>query len=180
MTLEGTVQTIPINDLHQDPSNARRHDARNKNAIHASLEEHGQVEPLVVQEGSGMVIGGNARLEVMRELGWTEAACVVLDVTDHEATRLGLALNRTAEFAAWDEETLGTLLADLRDDLDSDLWEDEEVNELLENPVEPADEEEMMFEPAYEVIVKCGSETMQEQTYEKLTKEGYECRLASM
>lgn len=46
--LEGRVETLPLDDLHQDPANAREHDARNLNAIQASLEDHGQVEPLVV------------------------------------------------------------------------------------------------------------------------------------
>ena len=57
-----TIRRVPLGDLHQDPANARAHDARNLEAIRASLARFGQAEPLVVQAGSGRVIGGNGRL----------------------------------------------------------------------------------------------------------------------
>lgn len=79
----------------------------------------------------------------MREMGWTEAACVLVDVTDHEATRLGLALNRTAELADWDVDTLGSLIDDVEEDLDPDLWSDDEVDQLLAELETPADVEDV-------------------------------------
>lgn len=66
------IRRVPLDELHQDPSNARLHDARNLDSICASLQRFGQAEPLVVQRGSGRVVGGNGRLEAMKSLGWTE------------------------------------------------------------------------------------------------------------
>jgi len=131
----GLVTTrVPLDALHLDPSNARTHGDQNLSAIEASLARFGQVEPLLVQKGTGCVIGGNGRLVAMRKLGWTECDIVEADVDGTTATALGVALNRTAELATWDEETLGRLLASLRDDdaLAGVGFDDADVDRLLE------------------------------------------------
>lgn len=111
------VQSVPVADLHLDPENARLHDEANLAAIRASIKQFGQVEPLVVQLSSGRIIGGNGRFKVLvDELGATAVDVVYLDIDDAKAKALGLALNRTAELAAWDEGQLANIL----DQLDTD------------------------------------------------------------
>lgn len=104
------VARRPLASLHEDPANARKHDARNLEAITASLSAFGQVEPLVVQRATGLVIGGNGRLAAMRAMGWTECDVVELEIDATQAARLGIALNRTGELAYWDDKTLAKLL----------------------------------------------------------------------
>lgn len=111
-----TIDTVSINDLEMDPENARLHPKKNLDAICGSLELFGQREPLVVQRGTNRVIGGNGRLEAMRQLGWGEVTVAYVDCTAAEATALGLALNRTAETAKWDTERLDELLDRCRQD----------------------------------------------------------------
>lgn len=112
-TAELNLSTVSLADLRPDPANPRTHDARNLAAIVASLREHGQVEPLLVQKSTMMVIGGNGRAEAMRSLGWTQARVALLDVSDTEARKLSIALNRTSELAGWDEAVLARHLSDL-------------------------------------------------------------------
>lgn len=107
------VRRARLSELHPDPSNARKHDSRNLDAISASLKQFGQVEPLVVQKSTGKVIGGNGRLEVLRRAGETEADIVEVDVNDTQAAALGIALNRTGELAGWDDEALAKILQSL-------------------------------------------------------------------
>lgn len=109
-----SIRRASIDALTQDPVNARLHGGENLAAIEASLRRFGQAEPLVVQKKTGRVIGGNGRLVVMKKLGWTECDVVDVDVSDIEAMALGIALNRTAELAAWDEPVLAKLLEELR------------------------------------------------------------------
>jgi len=151
-----TIKRVPIESLHLDPANARDHGPENMDAIVASLTRFGQAEPLVVQESSGRVIGGNGRLSAMKQLGWTECDIVELDVDDLTATALGIALNRTGQLADWNEETLGRLLSELRDagELDGVGYSDSDIDELLdglqadidvgniddEGPVDPPEE----------------------------------------
>ena len=112
-TPELNLSTVALADLRADPANPRTHDARNLAAIAASLREHGQVEPLLVQKSTMMVIGGNGRAEAMRTLGWKQARVALLDVSDTEARKLSIALNRTGELAGWDEAVLARHLSDL-------------------------------------------------------------------
>jgi hypothetical protein len=105
---------VPLDLLVLDPNNARQHPDQNLDAVKKSLAAFGQVEPLVVQESTSMVIGGNARLQCMREMGWTDAAVVMLDIDDDRAKALGVALNRTAELAEWNEQNLGKIIAELK------------------------------------------------------------------
>ena len=109
----------PIAQLLEDPKNSRRHSDRNLKAIEKSLKKFGQVEPLLVDKKTNIVIGGNGRLAVMRRLGWAEANVIPLDITDTEAAALSIVLNRSSELATWDFEQL----AETMRDLDQNLWE---------------------------------------------------------
>ena len=112
------IQEVPLSDLCADPANPRTHDERNLEAIKASLREHGQVEPLIVQKTTRMIIAGNGRAEAMKALGWQNAQVVMLDVNDTQARQLSIKLNRTAELAGWDATVLEQHLRDL------DAWTD--------------------------------------------------------
>jgi DNA modification methylase len=127
------VVRVPIASLVSDPANARKHGEENLDAICASLRRFGQAEPLIVQEGTDRVIAGNGRLAAMKKLGWREADVVYLKIDDLNATALGIAMNRTAELAEWDNETLGRLLSELRTEnaLDGVGFSSGEIDELL-------------------------------------------------
>jgi len=126
------ITRVPLDALHADPANARLHGDRNLDAIRASLATFGQVEPLVVHHTTKRVIGGNGRLTAMRALGWTHANVVELDVSETQATALGIALNRTAELAEWDLPSLGALLQSLPD-LDGVGFNPDELQEVLDS-----------------------------------------------
>ncbi len=128
-----TIRRVALDALHLDPANARAHGERNLEAIVASLERFGQAEPLVVHKQTGRVIGGNGRLVAMRKLGWPECDVVEVGVDAIEATALGIALNRTAELAEWDEPALAILLEGLRaeDALAGAGFTDQDIDELL-------------------------------------------------
>ena len=127
------IVRVPLESLHLDPANARSHPERNMEAIRGSLSRFSQVEPLVVQKGTGRIIGGNGRYVAMKSMGWSEVDVVEIDATNLDATALGLALNRSAELAEWNEPTLAKLLAELRaeDGLDGVGFSGEEIDELL-------------------------------------------------
>lgn len=172
---------VPIDSVYEDPANARRHPQKNLEAIKASLRHFGQVEPLVVQRSTGKVIGGNGRLTAMKELGWETIKVNYVDVDDAKAAALGIALNRTAELAEWDQESLADVLAGL----DSG---DQEINSILDElarqeklPGSPefeyggGDQSEML-QDKFQIIVECVSESQQTNLLNKLSTEGFQCR----
>jgi hypothetical protein len=138
------VIKLALADLTLDPENARLHNEVNLEAIKESLKKFGQVEPLIVRAGTSVVVGGNGRLQAMRELGWKSASCHVVDLTDDQARALALALNRTAELADWDYSQLASAF----ENLDREMlvgWSPEQVDALLTSvqwapgPLEPVD-----------------------------------------
>lgn len=110
------VDTVDIETLIPDPDNARTHDAANLAAIRGSLKQFDVVEPLVVRRQNNVVIGGNGRLAALKELGYKKVPVHYVDFDDQKAKALALALNRTAELAAWDDEILGKTLQALQED----------------------------------------------------------------
>jgi ParB-like chromosome segregation protein Spo0J len=139
----------PLSDLRMDDSNPRVHDRRNINVIRNSLTEFGQVEPLVVQQSTSKVVGGNGRLEAMIELGWDDAWIHEIDVDDVTARALSLALNRSGELASWDgeillqaiEETMGNF------ELDSIGFIEEEINDIVHSEDENIESIDCESEP---------------------------------
>ena len=130
-----TISSVNVGLLQPDPENPRKHDSKNLNSIRKSLKEHGQVEPLVVQKSTMMVVGGNARLQTMKNLGWKQADVVLLDISDVEARKLSISLNRSGELAGWDDEILAKHLADLSElsnfDPETLGFSDNELMQLL-------------------------------------------------
>lgn len=80
-------------------------------ALRQSLMEHGLVEPLVVNLYNMHCVGGNQRLAVVRDLGWSQVLCSVINQPDEQQEKkLCLALNRID--GRWDNDKLAALLND--------------------------------------------------------------------
>ena len=96
------IETWKIEKLRFDPNNARKHDARNIDAIAKSLNRFGQRKPIVVV-GDGTIVAGNGTVEAAKQLGWTEivAARIPWQWTPEEIKAYALADIRTAELAEW-------------------------------------------------------------------------------
>lgn len=136
---------VLIEELHEDPANVRKHGKKNRAVVRASLKEWGQVEALVVQKGTGRVIGGNCRLAELKALGRTEVWVSEVDVQGVDATRLGLVLNRSAELAEWDDD-LKQVLDGLQDggvDIAALGWSDEDLEAITADQPEPEEEPEL-------------------------------------
>jgi ParB family chromosome partitioning protein len=105
------LETVPLGSISFDPANTRKHSRRNLDAIKASLRRFGQQKPIVV-DAKGIVLAGNGTLAAATELGWSEIQIVRTALAGVDATAFGIADNRTAELAEWDEN-LGDVLASL-------------------------------------------------------------------
>lgn len=127
------VKTVPLAKLELDPDNSRDHPDKNMKAVIDSLKTFGQVEPLVVQERNGVVLGGNARLLAMRQLGWSKAKVTYVDLSDEKARALAIALNRTAELAEWNEAKLSEILSTITEDslLEATGFDDSDMRALM-------------------------------------------------
>ena len=153
------LETVPLSSISPDPANTRKHSRRNLDAIKASLRRFGQQKPIVV-DAKGVVLAGNGTLAAATELGWTEIQIVRTDLAGVDATAFGIADNRTAELAEWDEN-LGDVLAALKAEdfpLAEIGFDEADLAELAGEP-EPSDADaEPQIDKAEELRAKWGVE----------------------
>lgn len=106
------IERVPLSDLTLDPQNAKAHGERDLAVTGSSLEEFQQIEPLIVWKGT--VLAGNGRLMKMRQLGWTHAEIRRVDhLSEPQARKLAIVLNRSAQLAPWSETQLLQTLREL-------------------------------------------------------------------
>ena len=77
-------QTLPLGQLRPaayNPRKALKPSDKEYQKIKNSIQEFGYVEPIIVNYDM-TVIGGHQRLTVLKDLGYTEAQCVVLHIED--------------------------------------------------------------------------------------------------
>ena len=81
--------------------------------IKNSITEFGYVDPIIVNEQTGMtVVGGHQRLNVLKDLGYTEIDCVVISIDKTKEKALNIALNKIT--GEWNQELLADLIKDLQ------------------------------------------------------------------
>ena len=119
--------------------------------IKNSIENFGFVSPLIINKDM-TVIGGHQRLKVLKELGFTELECIVVDLDKTNEKALNIALNKIQ--GDWDEEKLEDLLQDLKlQNFDMDLtgFDFDEVDEMLKD-MNGSKEDNFDIDSAYEEI----------------------------
>ena len=79
--------------------------------LRASVEDLGVIDPLVWNEGTGRLVGGHQRLQVLKDLGVKEVPCFVVHLSEEKEKQANLALNKIT--GRFDEEKLGALLTGL-------------------------------------------------------------------
>ena len=112
------VRQMPIDQLVPAAYNPRRALKPTDKAyrkLEASLREFGLVEPLVWNERSGRVVGGHARLAILKKLGVTEVPVSVVNLTEAREKALNVVLNNQEAQSRYDPSRLADLLDELGD-----------------------------------------------------------------
>ena len=110
------IERIGLDKLTGHGANSNVMSCEVKKKLRGHIERHGFYEPLVVrahrkQTGFYELLNGHHRREVLAELGYECANCVVWDVSDDEALMLLATLNRLG--GSDDPYRRGRLLEDL-------------------------------------------------------------------
>lgn len=137
---EMAIETVRVDSLHLDPANVRKHDARNIDAIKASLKRFGQQHPIIVNS-QGVIVAGNGRVMAARAMGWETIRILQTDLEGIDATAFAIADNRTAELADWDNDALAETLAALQNDEEFDHlvagFDDAEIQAIIDDITTP-------------------------------------------
>ena len=99
-----------------------------------SILEFGYVEPIIWNKRTGNIVGGHQRYKILKEMGYKEAECVVVNLDDNKEKALNIAMNKiNGEF---DIPLLTDLLKDLSmNDFDVSLtgFDEDEISDLFSN-----------------------------------------------
>ena len=111
------VQQVKISELKPSEYNPRRWSEDQLQKLRESLEKFGVVDPLIVNSHpsrTNIVIGGNMRLKVLKDMKYTEVPAVYLNLDEAKERDLNVRLNKTG----------GEFDLDLLKDFDESLLED--------------------------------------------------------
>lgn len=130
------IQKISIEKLKPAEYNPRKDlkpEDEEYQKIKKSLIEFGYVAPVIVNSDM-TVIGGHQRLKVLKELGYTEIECNVVNLDKDKEKALNIALNKIT--GEWDNTKLEELLAELKEtsiDMDMTGFSFDEVDNMLKD-----------------------------------------------
>lgn len=97
---------VSINDLRHPEINPRKWDKDQFNNLKESIKKFDLCDPLIVNSAEnrkGIIIGGNFRYEVAKEMGFIEVPVVFINISDIEREKeLNLRLNKNTGEFNWD------------------------------------------------------------------------------
>ncbi|MDE2071115.1 MAG: ParB N-terminal domain-containing protein, partial [Patescibacteria group bacterium] len=125
------IEYVPIESLRHAEYNPRVMSDAAKEPVRKSLEIHGTKDPLLVNNApgrEGIIIGGNLRWEVMKDLGYTEVPVIFVGIPELEKEKdLCLRLNKAV--GEWDLD----LLAEFDESFLADIgFASEELDKIFE------------------------------------------------
>ena len=103
-------------DLTQDENNARSHDEIGVDVLLKSLQTFGQQKPVVIDK-ENKIIAGHATVRASIKLGMDEVDCVVTELEEQDKIAYGIADNRCADLASWNDAVLKDIGRSLPEDL---------------------------------------------------------------
>lgn len=166
------IEKKKLSELKPAPYNPRQSTAKQEKHLKASLEKFGVVEPIIYNKQTGYIVGGHFRVRELTKLGYKEVECVIVDLNEEDERELNIRLN--ANTGEWDWDML------------ANEWDTEKLDEWgLDLPIFKDDETELKdlsstIDNLYRIEIVCKDEEHQENSYNKLIEEGYECRLLTL
>ena len=177
------LRRVKASLLRPHPKNWRTHPAEQQDALRGVLAEIGYAGALLAREladGTLELIDGHLRAETTPE---AEVPVLVLDLDEHEAAKLLAVHDPLAGMAEANEAAFADLLEHVETENDA-------VRALLDEMLdrsgtcdgEPESEaiKDVPIPEAFQVVIDCRDETEQQAVYERMTGEGYACRLLTL
>ena len=173
------MQVVQISQIKLNPKNPRVIKDDKFKKLCKSIEEFPEMlekRPLVCftdTDGKFVVLGGNMRLKASKEVGLKELPILLADDWTEEQKNEFLIKDNVG-FGEWDW-----------DELQSD-WDTEQLEGWgLDVPITLDDETDLKdlsstIDNLYRIEIVCKDEEHQENTYNKLIEQGYECRLLTL
>jgi hypothetical protein len=185
--LEQQYELVPVDKLKAHPENARRGQL---DAIGKSIAANGFYGAVVAQKSTGYILAGKHRWEAAKSEGLKVIPVIWISADAKQSRQILLADNKTSDDASYDDLGLAKLLLEIQSEIGTlegtgyeppDLAElfqqlGDQVMEGFEGP-EKERKTSGGYQEQYGVIVMCEGEAQQQEIFEKLTADGYTCKI---
>jgi hypothetical protein len=174
------LRRVKASQLRPHPKNWRTHPAAQQDALRGILAEIGYAGALLARklpDGSLELIDGHLRAETTPDV---EVPVLVLDLDDVEAAKLLAIHDPLTGMAEANDELLAELLAQVETESDAvQALLDQMLHEPQPATVTAETEQAAgtSIPETFQVVVECRDEVEQQSVYERLTAEGYACKL---
>lgn len=170
---EMKIEYKNIDDIIPYENNPRKNDDA-VDYVANSIKEFGFKVPIIIDK-ENVIVTGHTRLKASQKLGLDKVPVIYADdLTKEQIKAFRIADNKVSEFSTWDLDKLDLELEDINIDM-SNFGISEMDNINIDGEIEREDLSEKVSE-TYQIIVECNNEKEQEQLYNKLVEEGYNCR----
>jgi hypothetical protein len=165
------IEEIAIKELKPYDRNAKLHDDKQIGNVMESIKQFGFAQPLVVDKDNVVIIG-HCRLIAAKRLKMEKVPVLrMADLDDEQVQKLRLLDNKLNE-SEWDMDLLAEDIPAL-DFSDFDLdW-----GIIEETEKEPQD---ISYHESISVVIDCENDEQAEKIFNKLTEEGYTCRISTL
>jgi ParB-like chromosome segregation protein Spo0J len=170
------TKTVKISDIKTNPNNPRLIKDDKFKKLVKSIQEFPQmleIRPIVVNQDM-IVLGGNMRLKACKEAGLKEIPIIYADDLTEDQQRQFIIKDNVG-FGEWDWEMIANEWnAEQLDEWGLDVVGFESLNENESNDLSDS------IDNLYRIEIICKDEEHQENTYNKLVEQGYECRILTL
>lgn len=106
------VEIRPVKGIGLAKYNPRKISDQALDSLVQSIERFGFVDPVIVNDRTGTLVGGHQRIKAAKKLGLKEVPVVSVNLDDAEEKALNVALNKIS--GEWDLDMLRGVLEDVQ------------------------------------------------------------------
>lgn len=173
------IEYISVDELKTYENNAKLHPAEQVEQIKKSIEQFGMNDPIAVWKDN-VIIEGHGRLIACKELGIDKVPVIRLDgLTDEQKKAYTLAHNKLTMNSGFDLDVLADELNSITE-IDMSDFGFADLSDLFEDEYEEVDEKQTNYNETISVVIDCKDENEAKQIFERLQKEGFECRISTL
>ena len=173
------IEYVPIDEIKPYEHNAKIHTEEQVEQIALSITQFGFNDPIGIWHGE--IVEGHGRYEAAKRLGLYTVPIIRLDsLSDEQRRKYALVHNQMTMTTGFDLDVLNVELSELGADdmgafgfeIDTDFLDCDGVGS-------PSRDTGFNYKEQYGVIVMCKDEAEQEKVYNRLTDEGFDCKVVA-